>query len=52
MTKLQFEPYPEFRPEKRRWMFWLARLLGKKIYPGVYMWRGQMWICSNPKGEL
>lgn len=54
--------YPEFRPEKRKWMFWLARMFGKK-HVGVdmakdncsdysvkitgYFWRGKFWMTKE-----
>ena len=51
--------YPEFRPEKRKWLFWLARIFGKK-HVGVdmgsggysvkitgYFWRGRFWMTKE-----
>lgn len=41
-------PYPEFefRPEKRRWLFWLARIFGRKVACCGYYWRGKLWIVE------
>jgi len=45
--------FPELQPETRRWMFWLARIFGKRL-TGVdgntkvviYQWRGKLWVVE------
>lgn len=37
----------EIRDEKRRYMYWLARIFGKKITTNLYEWRGKLWICGE-----
>jgi len=40
---------PEVKPEKRRYMFWMARIFGRKLTAQAYEWRGKMWIVGEVK---
>jgi len=41
----EFE-FPELKAEKRKWMFWLARIFGKRINEKFYSWRGKLWYVG------
>lgn len=38
---------PTFKTETRWWMFWMARLFGKRVAKNIYMWRGKWWVCGE-----
>lgn len=46
-------PQFEFKAETRWWMFWLARIFGRKIIGRddchefvAYEWRGKLWLIK------
>lgn len=46
--------YPEFRPETRKWLFWCARIFGKRMSAKdgdtevvMYYWRGKLWAVNK-----
>lgn len=38
---------PEIKMEKRKYMFWLARIFGKKLCKNMYSWRGAVWVTGD-----
>lgn len=45
--------FVEFKPETRKWMFWLARIFGVKRVGQdgntkvvMYYWRGRYWVSE------
>lgn len=51
--------YPEFRPETRKWMFWLAKTFGRRLTGNeenkeivFYEWRGRIWCVAKTKRKL
>ncbi len=38
---------PEFKMETRRYMFWLARIFGKRQAKNIYSWRGVWYVCGD-----
>jgi hypothetical protein len=43
---------PEFQQETRWYMFWLARIFGKKLVKNMYQWRGKIWICGKVEEHI
>lgn len=46
--------FPELKPEARKWMFWLARVFGKRVSVRdsdcevtLYFWRGKIWASER-----
>lgn len=40
-------PKIEVRSETRWYMFWLARIFGRKLIKNAYQWRGQIYITGE-----
>lgn len=37
----------EVRTDTRWYMFWFARIFGRKIVKNIYEWRGKIWVTGK-----